>query len=42
MTPLRQRMLDDMRLRRLSDRTIEAYLYQVTSFAQYFGNIRKG
>ncbi len=37
MTPLRQRMLDDMRLRRLSERTIEAYLYQITCFAKYFG-----
>lgn len=37
MTPLRQRMLDDMRMRNLSPHTEEAYLRAVTKFAQYFG-----
>lgn len=36
MTPLRQRMIDDMRMRRLSPRTISAYVYQVANFANYF------
>ncbi len=37
MTPLRQRMLDDMRLRNLSPRTIHTYTDHVARFAQYFG-----
>ncbi len=37
MTPLRQRMLDDLRMRNLSPHTEEAYLRAVTKFAQYFG-----
>jgi len=36
MTPLRQRMLEDMRLRNLSVRTQETYLCQVSKFARYF------
>src|ERR1700751_248263 len=37
MTPLRQRMLDDMRMRNLSERTQEAYIRAVAKFAQHFG-----
>lgn len=37
MTPLRQRMLDDMRLRNLSPRTIKTYTDHVAKFAAYFG-----
>jgi integrase/recombinase XerD len=36
MTPLRQRMLDDMRLRGLSPATQESYLRVITSLARYF------
>ena len=38
MTPLRQRMIDDMKIRNLSLNTQKAYLLQlqVTSFAKYF------
>jgi integrase/recombinase XerD len=37
MTPLRQRMSEDMQLRHFSPRTQEAYLAAVTRFAQHFG-----
>jgi integrase/recombinase XerD len=37
MTPLRQRMIDDMRMRNLSKHTQEAYVRAVAKFAQYFG-----
>jgi integrase/recombinase XerD len=37
MTPLRQRMTEDMQLRQFSPRTQETYLYAVTRFAQHFG-----
>jgi integrase/recombinase XerD len=37
MTPLRQRMLDDMRIRNLSVSTQRAYLEKVYAFANYFG-----
>jgi integrase/recombinase XerD len=37
MTPLRQRFIDDMRLRNLSPRTIEAYVHGVAKFAKHFG-----
>ena len=37
MTPLRQRFIDDMRLRNYSPRTIEAYVAGVARFAKHFG-----
>ena len=37
MTPLRQRMLEDMRIRNLSVRTQETYISQVARIARYFG-----
>jgi integrase/recombinase XerD len=36
MTPLRQRMLDELRLRNYADTTVERYLDSVKSFARYF------
>ena len=36
MTPLRQRMLEDMEIRNLSHNTQLSYLQQVSSFAKYF------
>jgi integrase/recombinase XerD len=36
MTLLRQRMLDDMRIRNLADNTQKSYLLQVSSFARHF------
>ena len=36
MTPLRQRMLEDMQLRGLSARTQEAYARAVWQLAQYY------
>ena len=36
MTPLCQRMLDDMRLRDFSPHTQDSYLLQVVQFARYF------
>ena len=38
MTPLRQRMTQDMQIRNLSPRTIECYTYHVGCFAKYFGH----
>src|SRR6185503_11480722 len=37
MTPLRQRMIEDMQLRNLTPTTQRNYLHYVTGFAQYFG-----
>ena len=37
MTPLRQRMTDDMQIRNFSPRTIECYTYHVGRFAKFFG-----
>ena len=37
MTPLRQRMIQDMQLRNLSPLTIEAYVRAVAGFAMHFG-----
>jgi integrase/recombinase XerD len=37
MTPLRQRFIDDLRLRNYAARTIEAYVSQVARFAKHFG-----
>jgi site-specific recombinase XerD len=36
MTPLRQRMSEDMEIRNLSDNTQRAYLQQISSFARYY------
>jgi integrase/recombinase XerD len=36
MIPLRQRMLDELRLRNYADNTVERYLDSVKSFARYF------
>jgi site-specific recombinase XerD len=37
MSPLRQRMLEDMQLRNLAPNTRKAYLERVSQFARYFG-----
>lgn len=37
MTELRQRMIDDMRIRNLSQHTIEMYVRRVRDFARHFG-----
>jgi integrase/recombinase XerD len=37
MTPLRQRFVDDLRLRNFSPKTVKAYVAGVVRFARYFG-----
>lgn len=37
MTPLRQRMLEDLRIRNMSAKTQDTYVGQVAQFAKYFG-----
>ena len=37
MTPLRQRFIEDLRLRNYARRTIETYVSQVAAFAKHFG-----
>ena len=37
MTPLRQRMIDDMRMRKLADKTQSHYLRAVRQFAGFLG-----
>jgi site-specific recombinase XerD len=37
MTPLRQRFLDDLRLRNFSPRTLQTYLQHVVRFSRHFG-----
>ena len=36
MTPLRERMLEDMSIRNFAENTQQSYLQQVSSFARYF------
>lgn len=36
MTPLRQRMLEDMAIRNLAENTQSAYLQQVAAYARHF------
>jgi site-specific recombinase XerD len=42
MTPLRQRMLDDMRIRNLSPHTQDSYLQQISLFARHFAQSPEG
>ncbi len=37
MTPLRRRMIDDMRIRNLAPLTQTSYVQQVSLFARHFG-----
>jgi integrase/recombinase XerD len=40
MTPLRQRMTEDMRVRNLAQNTQMSYVQQVSLFARYFNKSR--
>ena len=42
MTPLRQRMTQDLQLRGYSDRTVEAYVRAVAQLAQFYHGLRTG
>ena len=37
MTPLRQRFIDDLRLRNYAARTIDTYVGHIAAFARHFG-----
>ncbi len=41
MTPLRQRMTEEMQVRTLSPRTQAAYILQVSLFARHFCSLRR-
>ncbi|HSC27219.1 MAG TPA: phage integrase N-terminal SAM-like domain-containing protein [Vicinamibacterales bacterium] len=42
MTPLRQRMVEDMQIRNLAPATQRAYVKYVAQFARHFGAARAG
>jgi hypothetical protein len=42
MTPLRQRMVEDMQIRNFSENTQESYLQQVSLFARHFRRTPEG
>ncbi len=41
MTPLRQRMLEDMGIRNLAENTQLSYLQQISVYARYFGPLAR-